>query len=294
MRPFDPPRGRATRPGNGAASVPSSPRPLRGVSAFSTLLSHLDECFDAHPGRCPLFRMEVDVQAEKRYPPPPAFIGQVGNVPGFGFALANAEHQEPVGAGPGEPLDESFDACTPGPVQGRARIPPKVPPDERQRYVSRLVRRTGIVPVSEGQVVPHDRGPRRVQHLHPRTGRSSAPSDTSLPETVPAHSRKASTRSSMYSGAPRASAEAGKTKGNLGRSSFGGKSTSKAFWMVSHVDGKTHASISSHLPDRMAETMPPATEHTEGGTPPEDAGDNSFPQIVTGSIPAAWRISSGT
>src|SRR4030066_250150 len=79
MRPFDPPRGRATRPGNGAASVPSSPRPLRGVSAFSTLLSHLDECFDAHPGRCPLFPMEVDVQAEKRYPPPPAFIGQARN-----------------------------------------------------------------------------------------------------------------------------------------------------------------------------------------------------------------------
>src|SRR4030065_635662 len=168
MRPSAPPRGRATRPGNGPAAVPSSPRPLRGVSAFSTLLSNLDECFDARPGRCPLFRMERDVQAEKRYPPPPAFIGQVGNVPGFGFALANAEHQEPVGAGPGEPLDESFDACTPGPVQGRARIPPKVPPDERQRYVSRLVRRTGIVPVSEGQVVPHDRGPRRAQPPPPR------------------------------------------------------------------------------------------------------------------------------
>src|SRR3970040_205710 len=127
MRPFAPPRGRATRPGNDAASVPSSPRPLRGVSAWSTLLSHLDECFDAHPGRCPLFRMEVDVQAEKRYPPPPAFVGHVGDVPGFGFALANAEDQEPVGGGTSDPLDESFVACPPGLVQGRARLPPKVP-----------------------------------------------------------------------------------------------------------------------------------------------------------------------
>src|SRR4030067_1477688 len=133
MRPFDPPRGRATRPGNDAASVPSSPRPLRGVSAWSTLLSHLDECFDAHPGRCPLFRMEVDVQAEKRYPSPPAFVGHVGDVPGFGFALANAEHQEPVGAGPGEPLEEAFYAGPPIPVQRRARIPPQVPADEGQR-----------------------------------------------------------------------------------------------------------------------------------------------------------------
>src|SRR4030067_1802660 len=124
MRPFDPPRGRATRPRNDAESLPSSPRPLRGVSAWSTLLSHLDECFDAHPGRCPLFRMEVDVQAEKRYPSPPAFVGHVGDVPGFGLAIANAGHQEPVGAGPGEPLAVSWDAGPRGPVPGRARGPP--------------------------------------------------------------------------------------------------------------------------------------------------------------------------
>src|SRR4030067_781155 len=96
----------------------------------------------------------------------------------------------------------------------------------------------------------------------------------------------------MFAGAPGASSEAGKTKGNLGRSSFGGKSPSKAFWMVSHVDGKTHASISSHLPDRMAETLPPATEHTKGGAPTADAGENSIPRSGDGSYPAAWRISA--